>query len=280
MAQYVNSLYTFEGQSIHLDSVVNARELGGYVMRDGRRIKKGVLLRGGGLANISDEDIDKLVNKYHLTHVFDLRTEGEVKRAPDRNISRVNHLWLPTIDPETEKFGDATLPQDAYANLPTYLVEHCDEPAVQEVAKKMYTSMITNEYTQLQYAAFLQILATYPGGTFFWHCTQGKDRTGLGSAFLLAALGADNNVIMEDYNISAEYYAEDVRVLTEAAAARGCDEEACKVIVTFAGANSEYFRDACHLIDSQYGGIDNYLRVQMCLGDDDIKALRDKFLED
>jgi len=280
MAQYVNHLYSFEGQSMHLDSVVNARELGGYVMKDGRRVKKGVLLRGGGLSKISNEDIDKLVNIYHLTHVFDLRTEGEVQHAPDRSIPRVNHLWLPTIDPETEKIGDATLPHDAYANLPEYLVAHCDEPSVQDVARKMYSSMICNEYTQLQYAAFLQILATYPGGSFYWHCTQGKDRTGLGSAFLLAALGADNDVIMEDYSISAEYYAEDVRILTERAAARGCNEEDFKVIITFAGANSEYFRESCHLIDTQYGGIDNYLRSQLCLGDDDIKSLRDKFLED
>lgn len=249
-------------------------------MKDGRRIKKGVLMRGGSLSDISDEDLDKLVNVYHLTHVFDLRTEGEVQRAPDRNISRVNHLWLPTIDPETEKLGDATLPRDAYSDLPAYLVAHCDEPAIQDIARRMYSSMVCNEYTQLQYAAFLQIIATYPGGSFFWHCSQGKDRTGLGSAFLLAALGADREVIMEDYNISAEYYERDVRRLTEEAARRGCTEKDFEVIRTFAGANSDYFEDACHIIDSKYGGMDNYLRVQMCLGDDDIKALRDKFLED
>ena len=83
------------------------------MLPDGRKIRKGLLLRGGGLKNLSDADRETLVNKYHLAQVFDFRTENEVTMAPDRIIPRVGHTWLPAIDPETEKMEDLSLPKAA-----------------------------------------------------------------------------------------------------------------------------------------------------------------------
>jgi len=271
--------YSFETQALGLERVMNARELGGYVLPDGRRIKKGLLLRGGGLGMASDDDIKRLEEVFKVSLVFDFRTEGEVKHLPDKSLVNSRHQWLPTIDEKTEKIKEYTLPKEAYACLDKFVVEHCKDKVVQDVAKRMYPSIVSNEYTQLQYAAFLQEIVMNEGGVFYWHCSQGKDRTGMGAAFLLAALGADRDLIVKDFELSNEYYKDIIAKLCKQVVDDGGDEEAVKVVMTFVGVNTEYFIESLDLIESQYGGMDNYLKNELCLSDEDIQILRDRFLE-
>ena len=277
----IKLIYDFKSQSAGLESLINARDLGGYVLPDGRRIKRGMLLRGGSLANVSDADRTVLKTRYHLSHIFDFRTEGEVDLAPDRPFAGVRYTWLPAIDPETEKMDSLSLPQEAYRNLSHYLVDEGNafNPAVQNVARHIYSEMVLNEYTQLQYAAFLQIIAGSQGGGIYWHCSQGKDRTGLGSAFLLSALGADRKLIMQDFDISNDYYRADIKWQIAKLRLKKHDAEAEKVIKTFIGCNVEYFSGALDLIDMKFGSMENYLKGPLCMSDDDIATIRARYLE-
>ena len=271
--------YSFESQSLGLEGVINARELGGYELPDGSHVKKGKLLRGGCLQLVTRNDVDKLSGELKVCQIFDFRTEMETRHFPDADIPGASRLWLPTIDERTEKPGETSLPHEAYADLAKYLLMHSSEKFVQEVAHNLYPSLVTNEYTQLQYAAFLQIIANHPGDTFYWHCSQGKDRTGLGAAFLLAALGADRELILADYNISADYYHDEVWALGAQVLRLGGGEDELKVIRTFIGVNTEYFVETLDIIENQYGGMEAYLRNQLCLTDADRAALKAKFLE-
>lgn len=276
-----DSLYDFKSQSIGLESVANARDLGGYLLPDGRTVRKGLLLRGGTLAKLGNEDRDTLLGKYRLSKIFDFRTESEVVSAPDRNLPGVSYTWLPAIDPETEKIDTLTLPHEAYSNLPVYLVDQGNafNPSVQGIARHIYSEMVLNEYTQLQYAAFMQIIVSAGKGSVYWHCSQGKDRTGLGSAFLLSALGADRKLIMEDFDISNDFYRNDIDSLLAKLHEKGNDIEADKVIKTFIGCNTEYFSKALDLIDYKFGSMANYLHGPLCLSDEDIEILKNRYLE-
>ena len=57
-------------KSVPLYSIQNARELGGYMTSDGRKIKNGVLLRTAKLKGISDDDIRILKDLYRLQHII------------------------------------------------------------------------------------------------------------------------------------------------------------------------------------------------------------------
>lgn len=275
----VTSHYSYDTQRVSMEGVVNARELGGYVLPDGSRIRRGLLFRGGSLFKTPDEECARIADAYHLAYVFDLRTEGEVKHAPDKPIPGCTNVWLPTIDPETEKLGNATLPKEAYSNLVPFLIRYACEPKVQDVARRMYTDMVVNEYTQLQYAAFLQMIAGLDEGAVFWHCSQGKDRTGLGAAFLLAALGADRELILQDFLISNEYYYNEVEDVKQIIVEKGYGAAEQAVIQTFIGVNVEYFIHALDLIDKEYGSLDDYVRNQLMLSDEDRIRLRARLLE-
>ena len=258
-----------------LDSVINSRELGGYRLPGGSVVKEGLLLRGGALARISEEDITVLKDRYHLAKVFDFRTKIELQYAPDKEIPGAQNIWMPAFDENAMEMKKMSLPHQAYRNLGEWLVQNAREPAIQEIARNMYSEMVTNEFTQIQYAGFFQNILATTEGAVYWHCSQGKDRTGLGAALILGALGADRELIMTDFAISNKCYAKELeaflpRVNTAAEKA---------VIQTFIGVNCDYFSAALDLIDSTWGSLEAYLTGPLCLSPEDISALRSRYLQ-
>lgn len=278
------SNYSFDTQSIHLNSVPNARELGGYRMPDGRTIKHGLLLRGGYLKSASDADIRQLSDTYKLAYIFDFRTEGEVKYAPDKIVPGAQNIWMPTIDPETERMSDMHLPSEAYRDLDNFLLKHATEPAVQAIGRDMYPNLVHNEYTQLQYAAFIQTILKLPKSNvqnrgIYWHCSQGKDRTGLGSAFLLLALGADFDLVLEDFNLSNEYYKEEIAMLIERGKANGWGDDEVDTVMAFVGVNEKNFINTFEEIRERYGSLQEYIEDILLISPADAKLLQDYYLE-
>ena len=272
-------MYSLESQSIGLEGVVNARELGGYVMGDGRRVRRGLLFRGGNLHGITANDMRRLHDDFHIYSIFDFRTTLEVKYAPDQPIPDCRHVWLPTIDEATEKPGENSLGKDAYRNLEEFVVRNASNPMVQSVAKRLYPDLIENEYTQLQYAAFMRSIINNPGKAVYWHCSQGKDRTGLGSAYLLAALGADRDLIMQDFALSNAYYADLVDRASAEVVRMGGDDMDLSVVRSFLGVNVEYFAASLDMIDRRYGSLEAYLNVILLVDENDMQVLRQYYLE-
>ena len=245
------------------------------MLPDGRRIKQGLLLRGGGLACASDEDLKCLSEDYHVAKIFDFRTSMEVRRSPDKPVKGAMNIWMPAFDEESQKMQKLSLPSEAYADLGNWLVRNGKDPRVQEVAREMYIEMVRNEFTQVQYAGFLMNIVQTPEGAVYWHCSQGKDRTGIGAAFLLCALGADRKLIMEDYAISGQYYQEEL----DSYLCQVDSEEERAVLQTFVSVNCEYFEAALDYIDEHWGSLPNYLSEALLLGEDDIRTLRERYLE-
>jgi protein-tyrosine phosphatase len=110
-------------------------------------------------------------------------------------------------------------------------------------------------------------------GAVLWHCTQGKDRAGCASAMLLAALGADRELIMADFMLSKEYYDQiTAQIKTETDAQR-------MVINTLISANPEIFEASLDKVDAQYGSLKNYLTECIGVTPEMMKVLRDRYLE-
>mgnify|MGYP003291916142 CR=1 FL=1 len=267
--------YSFKTQGIGLKTVINARELGGYVLPDGRRIKHGLLLRGGALDNASDEDLSCLSDKFRVKRIFDFRTSGEVGFAPDKYLPGADYVWMPAFDEESSMMEQVSLPKEAYRDLKGWLSVNAWMPDVQRVAREMYPSMVMSDFTRIQYTGFLQNIIKTTDGAVYWHCSQGKDRTGLGAALLLAALGADRTLIMQDYAISNEFYVNDV----EEAWSHVDTEAEKEAILTFVGVNSKYFSGALDLLEKECGSMEAFLKGPLCLSDEDLAILRDRYLE-
>ncbi len=267
--------YSLRTQSLGFETIINARELGGYRMPDGRTVKHGLLLRGGALSATSHKELMILHDKYHLARIFDFRTSFEVDRTPDRPVSEAKYIWLPAFDEDSMTMAKMALPPEAYKDLGGWLVEHSHMSEVQEIARNMYPIMITTEFTQVQYAGFFQNILNAEEGAIYWHCSQGKDRTGLGAALILAALGADRSLIMQDFEISNEYYRNEVDAIFR----RVNTDEEREAILTFVGVNPRYFAHALDIVEQQYGSLIDFLKGPICLSEEDMQRLRDRFLE-
>lgn len=261
-----------------LEGVINARDLGGIRIGN-KTVRSGLLLRTAHLNEATDEDIRHLSEDLHLKKIFDFRTLQEASSQPDRPVPGAEHILLPTLDLEAEKRSGEAVPQDVFLNLPAHIVRLSFMNIFKEKARQLYPSLILSEFSQLQYASFLNLILETEEGAVLWHCSQGKDRTGIGAALILGALGADRETIVKDFDISNESYRPLVLKLCQDVEAAGGGEEEKEVVRAFMGVSVRNFRHALDIIDANWGSIPQYLDEQMGIDENDLKTLRDRYLQ-
>jgi len=260
------------------EGIVNARDLGG-LPAGGKTVRKGLLLRTGHLNDATEADIGLLTDHYHLCRIFDFRTQQEAEFQPDRPIPGAQHYFLPTLDPDLEKISGDAVPAHVFLDLPRYIVKLSFNSVFQQKGRELYPSLILSDFSQLQYAAFLNLILEAPDGAVLWHCSQGKDRTGIGAAFILGALGVGREAIVRDFDRSNDTYKPLVdRFLREVEAAGGGEEEK-ETIRAFMGVSTRNFCRALDLIDQEWGSLDQYITSQLEIGPQEKKALRKRLLE-
>ena len=264
---------------VSFDNIVNARDLGEMIGAGGRQIRPHRILRTAHLHDASPEDLRRLHEEYNLVRVFDFRSLGEAEALPDQPVEGATHHLLPTIDLSAEKLTEQPIPQEAFLDLETHIVNYSFYPEVQAMAANMYPSLIRSEYSQLQYATFLRLIVESPeDGGVLWHCFQGKDRTGWGAAYLLFALGVDREAVIADFDLSNEAYRPLVERLNQEIISRGGGEAEMEVVQAFMGVSTANFIRTLDLIDREFGGMMSYLNNELMLSPDDIHLLRRRFL--
>jgi protein-tyrosine phosphatase len=105
-----------------------------------------------------------------------------------------------------------------------------------------------------------------------FHCTAGKDRTGIAAALILYALGVDEETIFNDYE-ATNYYRrnENAKAIAQMVKYYGLDE---KMATNMMGAKREYIQSTFTTIKAQYGTVDLYLEKVLGLNSKKIKQLR------
>jgi protein-tyrosine phosphatase len=260
------------------EKVVNVRDLGGLPV-GGRRIRSGRLLRTAHLHDASDADVRLLAKHFRLRVIFDFRTFSEAQALPDREVPGAEHIMLPTLDVEAERASGEAVPAETWLDLPSHIVRLAFTPLFQQKSRELYPSLVTSEFSQLQYAAFLNKILETPDGAVLWHCSQGKDRTGIGAAFLLGALGADRETIVADFDRSNDSYRPLVDHFCKMIDAQGGGEEEKDVVRAFMGVSTRNFCNTLDLIDTQWGSMENYIATCLGLTEDDCRVLRERYLE-
>ena len=271
----------YEEQAIVLPGVPNARQLGGYTIGD-RKVRLDLLLRSGALAKASDEALSTLHDKYNLALAVDFRSSMERGKAPDRAVEGATNVWLPVLEKVIGGEGADSVMASLHFNRnnPSYVVELLCRQDVQSALSTSYETIVFDEDYHQSYAAFLDSLVALPEGrAALWHCSHGKDRCGWGTAFVLAALGADRSLIVDDFSMSNVSYTRDIEELASVARAEGREDELIEYIKLLRGVSVAFFEKTLDEIDARYGSIDNFLERELSLTADEKQILRDKFLE-
>lgn len=265
-------------QGIKLDGVSNARQLGGYICQDGRRIKKNALFRTGELCELTPEGAKVLAEQYKVKNIIDFRMESERAEAADRDVPGANNIWISVM--EMSDYGaDIQEVLRAAVELKMDRTQAMLENAKAGFMAKMYDGILLTDRAKCGYSQFFRILLSQEDGAVLWHCSAGKDRAGLASALLLYALGADEEIIMADYMLSSEAYREKAEFMTAFAAANHLDDEAARDAIAMASVFPEYLNRAFDAIKDGYGSIYSYINNALDVTGKDMERLRDRFLD-
>lgn len=265
----------YEHQKIDLSAVPNARHLGSYPTKDGRKVRAHKLIRCGEMYAATDEDLALLRDQYKVDIVIDLRTPSELKRRPDRRIPGSFYINMPVSD-EGNNFWKAWMSMEG--NTPEEKLLHFAlTDKSKPMIRKMYLGIVRNEYCQLQYAAFFETLL-HNDGTVLWHCSQGKDRTGLAAAFLLSILGVDREIVIRDFELTNVPYRPRIDSLCAQLREMGGTEADEEVVKSIEGVNTSNFIYALDYIDNTYGSMEQYVKEIFAITDEEIEILKDRYL--
>ncbi len=177
-----------------LPAVRNIRELGGIKARDGRHVRHGLLYRGSTLEGLTNEE-QAAVDSLDLRCVLDLRAASEAAEHPEyvpagAVYQRVAGMYEPSgaemdFSPAAigrmESVGGA---EDIMLTL--YLTMARDNPALHALVEHLVAG----------------------DAPLYFHCSAGKDRTGIAAALILTILGVPDKAIMENFLLTNRYRAE------------------------------------------------------------------------
>ena len=164
----------------------NFRDLGGIKNKSGRVVKDGLFYRGGPLINLDDSD-KEYIEKLHLKTILDLRSQKEIERT-DADFTPENcvHIHIGAT-----KLLHETLKDDLDMTRPT-------SDMIEDWLKKQYRDLAFNNPAY----RFLLNCVRYNDLPVYFHCTAGKDRTGVGAALILYLLDVEKEEIFRDYLLS------------------------------------------------------------------------------
>lgn len=170
----------------------NARHMGGYPAAGGRMTRPDRLFRAGWFALADDAARDRL-KALGITQVVDFRTADELARKPLAigEGDGIEVVSLPILSGNMRAYIENT------ASLAPEDVD-CRAAMV-----TLYSEIL--DYAADAYREMFAALARGEGGVLLL-CSAGKDRTGIGSALLLAALGVKREDVAADYLLSADFY--------------------------------------------------------------------------
>jgi protein-tyrosine phosphatase len=119
-------------------------------------------------------------------------------------------------------------------------------------------------------------LAAPDGVPAVFHCAGGKDRTGMAAALLLSWLGVDRQTVLDDYELSNRYgFGDGLPAVIELFVQRGISRPAAEAMLS---APRWAMARALDLLDSEYGGVELYLRGAGLMTDSSLESLRAKLV--
>ncbi|WP_410879741.1 tyrosine-protein phosphatase [Myroides sp. DW712] len=252
---------------IQLEGAINFRDIGGYSTKDGKKVKTNKIFRAAEISTLTDNDLRELEEK-NITTVIDFRGTKEASLAPDKLWTDAHYILCPAGS-ETVNNGDAA---EMIKNLKRegnqFLLDFYGEKGV--------------AYFGDRYRTLFQKLAAKEDTGILYHCTGGRDRTGMATALILYVLNVPMETIERDFVASNAFLKEKKKVgesntadmykdLVKATGLTAAELEA-KMALT-----PELIQTFFAVIEKNYGSVEQFLEKEMNLTEKDLRNIRKKY---
>ncbi|WP_238475196.1 tyrosine-protein phosphatase [Sphingomonas cavernae] len=253
-------------RALHLATMPNLRDIGGYRTSDGRWVRMGMLYRSDQLDRLSDADFATFSN-LGVGLIADLRTATERTREPDRVPAGTEHLVLDVAAGSKGGLGGDM------------------RQAMQMIATGKGAEMLTEanrEFVSLDsarsaYATLLDRIAAPSAPPTLYHCTAGKDRTGWATAVILTMLGVPRETVIADYLASNIYLhrKNEAALVAIAKSPTPISRENLEPVMTVRAA---YIEAAFAEVERRYGSFDRYVSEGLGIDPATVERLRHRYL--
>lgn len=246
-------------RNINISGVQNFRDLGGYKTNNEQSVRWGMLYRSAQLDSLDDSACRELKN-LGIRTIIDFRSKAEIEgRAPlQKNFNVVNiPIYAGDMKHILEGLQNGTLESDT----------------IYKIVMQMNRDLVKN-YRE-EYKKMFEILLDKKSYPVVIHCNWGKDRTGIVSALILTALGVNSQTIMEDYQLSNNYF--NITKVTDFAYNLPVNSQEAFTIAF--SAQEGFLNAAKEEIEKRYEDIPAYLEKALDLKKEDIERLRNILLE-
>lgn len=274
------------GERIPLQGTINTRDLGGYTTEDGRKVRFKRVIRTDNLSRLTDEDITFLVGQFNPKYDIDLRSSSECLNKQDKPIPGCELIYLPVsedldnngIEHPHEEFITDSHDLDGLIHFIYILSKDGD---VTKAMENSYINFISTDCGKRNYRRFFEILKDNREGSVLFHCADGKDRAGLAAAMFLLILGVDEETVKKEYLLTNDN-TWDKAISRYNYLKNDCgiqNEKLLNSVKMLAGVRINWLNAALDKINLGFGGIENYFTEQLGFSKEDIKSLRDNYLE-
>ncbi|KAG9512000.1 hypothetical protein KCV07_g9762, partial [Aureobasidium melanogenum] len=304
LANQVEPSATWQDRSIVMEGTLNMRDLGGLRTSDGKHIIKNRLFRSANLAQITSNDLQTLA-QLGIKTVVDLRGPKEALDHPDRLPAGTATIPSPIIGSDTgDAIHDSTIRTLVLrAGLPETMLNITKVSQYGPYYRMLFlvNSYGTESHTSrlTKYRPFFRALLDLASDeTILVHCTGGRDRTGVGIALWLKALGVSQQDIEADFVASNHALQPDredpdsttfLRFQSANVFLQPPANKYYQRVAKELGAPPESIRNAVKLradllrrmfasIDAQYGSFPLFLESQLGVGPKELEILRRTFL--
>lgn len=249
----------------------NFRDLGGYETLDGRTVRWGHVYRSGVMSDLTTNDYDYL-DDLGIEVVCDLRTSQE--RAAEPTVwaaGEIEYLTFPDpaeddASPFIAVFGDPEVTPAQVADAMAQSYPHMAEqqaPAYREMFDRLAAGEVPLAF----------------------NCSAGKDRTGIGAALLLTALGVPRETVVTDYALSEQVvdYQEAFLNTDEPVAADDpyafLRQLPVEIVAPLLRSDPRYLETALDAFVEQHGSVLAYIQSELDVTDEELAAIRAELLE-
>ena len=257
----------------------NTRDVGQVYTTDGRKVKSNVLFRSGRIDKLSNKKIKEFLDEYNIKTIIDLRTLIEVQESKHFQYPEyVNYYHIPVLN---KQFFGITHENNSMARVMLNQRHKITEyGSGEEYMISMYKNIVFDKSSQQHFKTLFEILCKDVDGATMYHCTGGKDRTGITTLYLYTLLGVSEEEILEEF-ASSDYFNSRYNRTRERLIKifMPTSKRTKALLVALLHAKREYLEAVIKMIKDQYGSVLNFLFKEVGITREMQEKLKLNYLE-